>query len=503
MAITFTYRIPNSPTLSELYARYPEGGEQGWYSQLDNEKLAAWDGRKWIETTYTLITKPTTPVVTHQIEVSTPTYSPDNPRLAQLASIPVLKYLKDPASKLSDLYARYPEGGEYGWYAFVFIEKTFAWWNSTLLRWSLLSNGEHVSPDTQILTTPEQIDITTLGIYGVHLSENYEPFGISTFSMQVMPKTEDIISQFAHGIIDDQYKIWIRQGNISTGDWTAWKTISGGSSYVEPTMPDPTITSAALAMLPAGSNVSGKNALEILDMAINAELFPLLTPPSHSFSITPSAALQEVGSSHSIVMMGTFNRGSINPQYQSDSPFRSGTLDYFEMSGPGIPDPNTNQGTFILNSYTIAQGANTWSMLTQYNQGVQPKGSKGTNFQSPLPSGSLPTTTRTITGVYPIFATTANISVLTKQALQLHTADITVSLVAEGDTKQEVRIPQAHNDIVALQQYNTLSGQWDSIDLSTFTKTTMQVTINGIAINYHKYVHNGASIGARQLRFKV
>lgn len=242
MAITFTYRIPNSPTLSELYARYPEGGEQGWYSQLDNEKLAAWDGRKWIETTYTLITKPTTPVVTHQIEVSTPTYSPDNPRLAQLASIPVLKYLKDPASKLSDLYARYPEGGEYGWYAFVFIEKTFAWWNSTLLRWSLLSNGEHVSPDTQILTTPEQIDITTLGIYGVHLSENYEPFGISTFSMQVMPKTEDIISQFAHGIIDDQYKIWIRQGNISTGDWTAWKTISGGSSYVEPTIPAPGIT---------------------------------------------------------------------------------------------------------------------------------------------------------------------------------------------------------------------------------------------------------------------
>lgn len=272
---------------------------------------------------------------------------------------------------------------------------------------------------------------------------------------------------------------------------------------IEPAFVEDTITSTTLGMLTAGTNIGGLNALEVLDRAINAELFPVLTGPSHVFTISPSAALQEVGSSHNIVMVGTFNRGSISPQYQSASPFRSGPLDFFEIRGSGMVDPNTNQGSFTLNNYTIVQGANTWNMISQYQQGVQPKGSKGTNFQSPLPSGSLPPTTRTITGVYPIFATTVNISVLTKQALQVHTADITVSLVAEGATKQEVNIPQAHNNIVALQQYNTLSGQWDNIDLGSFTKTLVVINVNGSNINYHKYVHNGASIGARQLRFKV
>ena len=64
-----------------------------------------------------------------------------------------------------------------------------------------------------------------------------------------------------------------------------------------PVFPENTITSVSLAQLPAGSNVSGKNALEVLDLAINAELFPTLTAPSYSFSITPSG-LQEGGSKY-------------------------------------------------------------------------------------------------------------------------------------------------------------------------------------------------------------
>lgn len=55
-------------------------------------------------------------------------------------NIPVLRYLKDPAQTMNELLQRYPDGGEYGWYAFVFENKTFAWWNhsATPPKWELM-----------------------------------------------------------------------------------------------------------------------------------------------------------------------------------------------------------------------------------------------------------------------------------------------------------------------------------------------------------------------------
>jgi hypothetical protein len=73
-------------------------------------------------------------------------------------------------------------------------------------------------------------------------------------------------------------------------------------------------------------------------------------------------------------------------------------------------------------------------------------------------------------------------------------------LVSEDGThKQTVQIPQVWGTIGTLQQYNTLSGNWDNIDLATFTKTS--IIINGV--DYWQYVYNGSTIGSRQLKFKL
>lgn len=166
-------------------------------------------------------------------------------------------------------------------------------------------------------------------------------------------------------------------------------------------------------------------------------------------------------------------------------------------------DPVENTTTHTVIDYAIASGNNTWHCKSYYAAGVQPKGSKGTNYNAALSAGSTSTASRTIVGVYPIFATTANISLFSKQALQASTTDITVALLAESGGKQAVRIPTAHSNIVSLQQFNTLSGQWDNIDLATFTITTVDVTVNDATVSYKQYTHNGATIGARQLKFKV
>ena len=138
---------------------------QGLQDLLARQLQATWDGKKWVETAYTIDTKPQVSAPTHQLQVGLPTFGDENTDIQQLANIPVLKYLKDPVVSLSELYSRYKEGGEYGWYAFVFIEKTFAWWNSDKERWELLTkSGEPSDPEDRILTSEEELSITTTGV---------------------------------------------------------------------------------------------------------------------------------------------------------------------------------------------------------------------------------------------------------------------------------------------------------------------------------------------------
>ena len=93
---------------------------------------------------------------------------------------------------------------------------------------------------------------------------------------------------------------------------------------------------------------------------------------------------------------------------------------------------------------------------------------------------------------------------MTKQSLQGMTTNITVDVVTEsggGGAKQKVDIPNAWSTITGVQQFNTLSGTFDTINLSTFTQSAVTQTIQGAVVNYTRFTHNGATIGARKLRF--
>jgi hypothetical protein len=162
-----------------------------------------------------------------------------------------------------------------------------------------------------------------------------------------------------------------------------------------------------------------------------------------------------------------------------------------------------------LRGYTVVSGAQNWQGRVFYDAGVQPKSSYGNDYNTPLAAGSTGYITRTITGVYPVFATTVTISVLTSQTLTAHNSVyIQTDVVAEsGGNKQTADFPTVWSTITGIQFYNTVSSQWEWINgskansLLTFTTSATTHTVQGNTINYTSFVNNGATIGARQLRW--
>ncbi len=280
----------------------------------------------------------------------------------------------------------------------------------------------------------------------------------------------------------------------------------GVGSYTNSTpTPQPFPGNSPFDNIAAGTTFTNQTFEEMMNKMLYPTLDPTLTNPSSTFTLSQSG-FREVNETTALNFSSTFNQGSINPQYTSASNKRSGLPNTYNYTGTGV---SSNASTSLSDSetvaaYTVLQGSQSWTGSVSYDAGVQPKDSVGGNFGSPLPAGTTSAITRTINGVYPVFATSVSLGVMTKQSLQAMTTYVQVSLVTEsggGGAKQRVDIPTAWSTISGLQQFNTLSQTWDTINLATFTQSAVTNTIQGLSVNYTRFTHNGATIGARQLRF--
>ena len=382
----------------------------------------------------------------------------------------------------------------------------------------------------QIEVTDFFDDIVSTDIYytGSEVSSNNRDINFSGSGVEVTPSgsdgvlvdiKNDTLTSFYTGsevLTSPTNKINFTGSGVeveSSGSDGILVTIDGGGSGGTYTNSDPTpinFPSDDDPNIPSGTTFTNKTFPEMMDLMLYPELDPTLTNPSNTFSISPSG-LREIGETiTTITLSATFSKGSINPQYTSATPFRSGDPNTYVYTGTGTSNNASTSltDTELVTSYTVLQGSNSWTGAVSYNAGPQPKTSKDNDYDSPLSAGTTSAITRTITGVYPAFATTSAIGTLTKQSLQSMSTYIQVSMVAEtgnGD-KQTIDIPDAWNGgsgVSGLQQFNTLSGTWDSISLSSFTTSATTQTIQGNSVNYTKYTYNGSTIGARQLRFTV
>ena len=192
-------------------------------------------------------------------------------------------------------------------------------------------------------------------------------------------------------------------GKILTSDACGnayWSTQTGGTYNLT----SPSIF--ATGGMCAGTVLTGKTAFEILKEILAPELCGTLTNPSEAISLSPSTSLYEIGCSIStLCITGTFNRGCINPQYCSASPYRSGAANCYVFTGCQVAGSYaciTSPVTKCATAYVIC-ASQTWTVSTCYDCGVQPKGNAGSNFNSPLPAGQTSFASCTISGIYPYY----------------------------------------------------------------------------------------------------
>ena len=192
-------------------------------------------------------------------------------------------------------------------------------------------------------------------------------------------------------------------GKVLTSDGNGnaiWQT-SSASTY---NLTSPSV--CATGGMCIGTVLTGKTAFEILKEILAPELCGALINPSEAISLSPSISLYEIGCSIStLCVTGTFNRGSINPQYCSASPYRSGLANCYVFTGCQVVGSyvcTTSPVTKCATAYVIC-ASQTWTVSTCYDCGVQPKGNAGSNFSSPLPAGQTSFASTTLSGIYPYY----------------------------------------------------------------------------------------------------
>lgn len=272
--------------------------------------------------------------------------------------------------------------------------------------------------------------------------------------------------------------------------------LKGGGSGGGGSLEDDLTTSITVGGITSGTFYDEGTGLEkILRDMLNPVAYPTLTNPSASLSAT-GAKLLEKGSTLNTTFTLTFNRGSINPQYSAESPYRSGAATAYVFDGE---TKTTN--TFAR---TITEAKTSYQGSVSYAAGVQPKDSEGKNYNSPLPAGSVNSNTVSYEFVDALWANTTNITTIAKLALvSKSTKQKDFAFPPQTVANPEAFDVPASWTVTAVQVKNDLSGVYEDA-MSQFTVTdTTHNDAAGNSVAYKRYSFNlGYDTGARSVRLK-
>lgn len=289
-------------------------------------------------------------------------------------------------------------------------------------------------------------------------------------------------------------------------------TIDASGSFegiYDPELSDDIEMPKDVGSLDAGTNVGDLRGTPYTQLW-NKVLFPVTEPtyvsPNNTFGINPSNTLYEINDVPSIQFTTTFDRGEINID-SSMIDNRSGDPSVYQYNGSGLTNTIT---TSLSDSQTISpaigQGYQSWDSRVYYKEGPQPVDGYGNDYGSPLSAGYTSYESITIEGVYPIYATTIDISTLTKQSLisMLNSTYVNISLVAEkGGYKQTFDVPDTWpNSLQTVETYNTVTDKWEDTGLDQWNISTATHTIQSNTVNYIRYVYNGPDRGSIDIRLK-
>jgi hypothetical protein len=226
----------------------------------------------------------------------------------------------------------------------------------------------------------------------------------------------------------------------------------------------------------AGETIlEGTTLTELVQMIFTKVYFPTYTPPSATMTRSGSATY-EVGTNAPITLtVTTFNRGSINGDLDGGvwnpalfQNFRAGALDFYIING-------VNTG--VINNdaivHPVVQGTNTFTSQVFYLDGPQPIDSKGNNYNSPLPAGSVSPASVSVTGRFLQFFGAA-------AAIPANSADVRALPNNNFDNMNSFNLTTGtvHTDfIVAIPEVKSIVSVIDTTNLN------LDVTADYILIN--------------------
>lgn len=273
----------------------------------------------------------------------------------------------------------------------------------------------------------------------------------------------------------------------------------------------------AAGNIAVGSKLENLTLQEFAERLLTKEINPVITQPSASIAISGLAAgLQEIGTKATLSFTSTFNRGKVAKGWGDKATmnaYYSGLPTSYTYTGPSLPTGAVSS-TALTDSqsatdYIVADGTQSWKVTVAYDAGdYQPLTNYGNNFSTKCAAGSKVSNTITITGVYPVYATTANITTLTKQSL-VSKGKLTYTMAAETDEhKWSIRYPASWGNVkgfkvadVGSSAFNFMGGgQAESLQQWTISDQSVDVNANATGVAYKQYTFNGANQGVMQLQ---
>lgn len=219
---------------------------------------------------------------------------------------------------------------------------------------------------------------------------------------------------------------------------------------------------------------------------------PTLTGPSVSLTAS-GGTLMENGETRSVSFIAVFDRGSISPA-NGTSGFRSGPLVNYQM------DSDIQDGSIFIKP--VDKDNATFVVFASYEEGEQPKNSKGEDYDVPLPAGTVTSNVVTFEFVDTIWSNQNDILTVSKEGLVSKSAKSkTFNFPAQTKTDVETFDIPASWNVTKIEVYNEISRAFED-DASEFTVT--RVTHKNAAdedVEYRRYSDNrGYAAGPRQIR---
>lgn len=194
----------------------------------------------------------------------------------------------------------------------------------------------------------------------------------------------------------------------------------------------------------------------------------------------------------------------------------TGTLDYAYTDGQfNKPDGSVvNAGCVASNPVyvgslplTVALGPNKFKVTIDYAASTADlKTNLGNPSKASIKAGSVSSNEVVINGTYPVYATTVDANTMTQQPLSPWNASAgamnsgNIKLVAS--TKTAPRKFSVPREATSITQLNTLSGKYESVALSSYTKSTETKTFGSDEVTYYVYTYSGDAEGSVTVNVK-